>query len=354
MKKILLAPLNWGLGHASRCIPIIEHLQRSGVEVWIGSDGDSLELLRAEFPDLPFVQFPSYNIRYRSRKMVLGLLVQAPNMLWAIWAEHRFLRRLQQKERFDAVISDNRYGCWLKAAPSVIISHQLRVQSENKLAASFANRMLSVFLRRFDHIWVPDIATRPNLSGALSGWKAKPGQKSYIGILSRMQVSESPSPEYDVAVVLSGPEPQRSILEEQILAQALHLGQRMIIVQGKTHAKKHYYATEQIELVSYLTSEELNRVMLSSNIIVCRSGYSSVMDLAALGKKAVLIPTPGQTEQEYILKNLRKQGWLYGVEQDTLELEEALRMASECPGIPPEHFDPGQMELFIDNWLKTS
>jgi UDP:flavonoid glycosyltransferase YjiC (YdhE family) len=323
--KTLIAALNWGLGHATRCIPLIRELEAQGVPLVLASDGEALHLWRAEFPHLDVLVLPSYGIRYRSANMVRNMAAQLPRILWAIRAEHKTIGRWVQEHGIQRIISDNRYGCFHPKVHSVLLTHQLHLRVNTPWIQQVANGLLRLALRPFDEIWVPDIEGAGQLAGDLAHPPVSHPPVRYIGLLSRMNPATEPVEEdYDVAIVLSGPEPQRTILEQRLTEQAVALPYKCIVVQGKTQKKHHHYETDHVEVVSYLTSEALNEVLLRSRVVVCRSGYSSLMDLAVLGKKALLIPTPGQTEQEYLAEQLAQNPRFRVQRQDQLDLESAL------------------------------
>ncbi len=349
MKRILVAPLNWGLGHVTRCIPVIQELERMGAEVFLASDGVALHLLQAEFPHLPVFELPSYRIRYDSPNMVWNIGKQLPRILWAIRSEYQETARLVRMYNIKGVISDNRYGCYHRVANSVLLTHQLHLRVPGMSAV--VNRLLPVAFANFKSIWVPDVADSPGLSGDLShGEPVTHSDVRYMGVLTRMQAYEYDL-EYDVAVVLSGPEPQRTILEQRLLEQAMFMPHKFIFVQGKTQAKTHHFAAENVEMVSYLTSRELNNVLMASKVVVSRSGYSSIMDLAGLGKKAVLIPTPGQTEQEYLADFLTQQNLFVSQHQDALDLDGGIRQLSRTSGLRQGTFPTTTFHAVLQEWL---
>ncbi|HNL37556.1 MAG TPA: glycosyltransferase [Saprospiraceae bacterium] len=353
MKRILVAPLNWGLGHASRCIPLIKTLHQLGAEVILASDGAALQLLRAEFPDMPSFALPSYRIHYRTANMVWNIAQQLPRILYAIRAEHQTTARLVREHGINGIISDNRYGCFSSKASSVMLTHQLKLRVPGPRALEWSvNALLGKALARFDAVWVPDYEGAQNLSGELAH-TADPVHRrlSFIGPLTRMRHAEREQ-EYDVAVVLSGPEPQRTILEQRLMEQALGLPHRFIFIQGKTKSRKHHYAADNVEVVSYLTSRELNDALSASEVIVCRSGYSSIMDLAALGKKAILIPTPGQTEQEYLAEFFSTRNIYLIQSQEKINLEAGLEQVGATTGLHFSLFPPAaSYEAQLQAWL---
>lgn len=328
-----------------------------GAEVLLASDGGALRLLKAEFPHLRAFQLPSYRIRYDSPNMVRNIAWQLPRIFYAVRAEQWATERLVSEHKIEGIISDNRYGCFSRKASSVLLTHQLHLRVPNAFLEWSANRILRNAFSKFDSIWAPDIAGSPNLSGELSHGEPQVHDNTlFIGPLSRMApgspATQSDNAEYDVAVVLSGPEPQRTYLEQRLLEQAMLLPQRFIFIQGKTKAKEHYYAAENVEVVSYLTSQELNEVLLASEIMICRSGYSSIMDLAALGKKALLIPTPGQTEQEYLADYFAQQNTFLVQKQDEIDLESGLERVAETTGFQPGQFETEAFLPCLEQWLQ--
>ncbi len=353
-KRILVAPLNWGLGHASRCVPIVRFLEkRADAEPILASDGEALELLRAEFPSLETVELPSYNIRYPSQNMTWNMARLGPSIVEAVRREHRFLAENAAALGLAGVISDNRYGLFSPAVPSVILTHQLHLKIPFWPLERAANWLLKKALARFSQVWVPDLEGEPNLSGSLAHGPKRHKNVRFLGVLSRMSPKTGLEIEHDVAVILSGPEPQRTILEGKILEQALALeGQKWIVVEGKTARRSHHFLTENIEITSFLTAEELNDLILRSRLVVCRSGYSSLMDLAVLGRPAFLVPTPGQTEQEYLAERFLREGVFFSQPQNALDLKAALEAVPRFSGLDSSLFSADFFEKTVGDWVE--
>lgn len=332
-KKILVCILNWGLGHATRCIPILQELQRQGAEVSLASDGRALQLLEKEFPALPIYSLPAYDISYRTGNMFLNIAPQLPKIYKAIRAENIEIKRLVKEQKFDIILSDNRFGCYHSEVKSVFMTHQLRIKMPFLFLEKIIESLNKYWIKKFDTCWVPDTENELNLSGDLSH-NIKGIKVSYLGWLSRMHPLNPPIDiKYDALILLSGPEPQRTYLETLLLQQALELDERILVIQGKTEKTSHQFLNEKIEIISYLTTQDLNQAMAASKVIISRSGYSTLMDLAALGKKAILIPTPGQTEQEYLASIFYKKKIFYTASQKNFDLKKALSEVNNFSGI---------------------
>lgn len=348
-KKILVAPLNWGLGHATRCIPIIKELSDQGASVFLASDGRALDLLRKEFPGLPVFKLPEYGIAYTSKSIILNVLMVLPKLVWAVFKEHKIVREITTEHHIDGIISDNRLGCFSKKIPSIFITHQINLIIPSAILQWFSRQLNYFFIRKYDECWVPDVPNSPNLSGILShGTPIK--AVTYIGALSRLERRQMDK-KFDVIVVLSGPEPQRTNLEKAVLEQAGLLPYQFMIVQGKTETNEQFMVGKNIQVKSSLTSAALNKAILSSDLYIGRTGYSSIMDLAKLNKPALLIPTPGQTEQEYLGHLFSKNGVFHIQSQDELNLEIGIPIALQKGHIQGHYFAEEKMKQTIRSFL---
>lgn len=317
-KKILIAPLDWGLGHASRCIPIIKHLLKKGCEVIIAADGEQLSLLKKEFPGLRSVPLKGYSVNYSRYKRWFGvkILWQIPKIMLSMRREHIWMKNIISEYGIDLVISDNRYGLYTKKIPCVFITHQLTIQAPFKWLRHLIQKINYRHISKFTACWVPDFEGEKNIAGALSHPQIMPPViVKYLGPLSRFNSAESVSIVYKYLFVLSGPEPQRSILEEKVLKIAALMNEKILIVRGKPEEHTTHAVPANCIINNHLATEEMQTAFLQSEFIISRSGYTTVMELLSLGKKSVLIPTPGQTEQEYLGKRLMLQHWCYCCEQ---------------------------------------
>ncbi len=319
--KILIAPLNWGLGHASRCIPLIQQWLNEGHEVVLGGDGDSLLLLRRHFPQLRFCPLASLRLQYsKSNSQVWAIARSIPHIIaWAI-KDHIMLRALLQAEIFDRIISDNRFGFYSKKVESIYLTHQLHIRLPNgwRWAESIATRLHARVYARYNKVWVPDRNGGENsLAGELSILSDREiksyhldSKIEYIGPLSRFSNQRreiTPTEIYHTVCILSGLEPQRSLLEQELIKRYQDSKERVLIIRGVIGTPNMRITHRQISIIPTLNDKELAQVLLHATHIVARSGYSTIMDFEALGvlHKAELIPTPGQPEQEYLAQKYR-------------------------------------------------
>jgi len=335
--NILVCPLDWGIGHATRCVPIIKELLNQDVNVLIGASGRSQAFLKTEFPDLTHIGFTSYRISYsRSQKgLVLKMVLQIPSLLKSIRREHKILEDIIIQYKIDGVISDNRYGLYSNKVPSVFMTHQVFIKTPPRL--NFLQPILlkinKRYISKYKECWIPDLSGKPNLSGELSHKKGLPERYYFIGPLSRFSKEEKTDGyKLKVLVILSGPEPQRSIFEERIIKELKDLEFTSAMVCGKPEEEIKKTKTGNCDVYPHLSSSKLLGLIQNSEIVITRSGYSTIMDLAVLGKKAILIPTPGQTEQEYLGQYFSDQGIFPSFSQKEFTITKALDVIPNFTG----------------------
>lgn len=343
---VLACPLDWGLGHASRMVPVIRQMIHAGYHVILAGNGNSLALLQAEFPTLDYVPLPSMIVRYsRGSIQVFKILTQIPRMLSTIRKEHRHLRRLTALHSIDILISDNRYGLYNQNIHTILITHQI-----SPILPAWIRILeypLYVFIRmlvsKFDECWIPDYASdNHNLTGDLSHRFHVPVNAKFIGLLSRFAGKSDdslpqPNNNYDLVVILSGPEPQKSMLCDLIIGQLQRITLKTLVVCGFSQPPELSSSQQKyITCVSHMPTDQLFKVLLHADAIICRPGYSGIMDLVALKKPAILIPTPGQPEQEYLAKYIAQREFFVVCKQKNFNLKIALEAYKEksrlaCP-----------------------
>jgi len=340
-KNILVCPLDWGIGHASRCVPIIRTLRDKGAHVIMGSGGRTAAFLKFEFPELEHIPFPGYSISYpKNGSMAIHMLWNSPYLLRAISEEHRMLDSVISTYDIDAVISDNSFGLWSERVPCVYMTHQVMIKAPK--AFSFLEPALYRFHRKiiqhYSECWIPDLAGPDKLSGDL-GHKKETGIPTYfIGAQSRFDPSRGKGMEkrYEIMAIISGPEPQRSIFEKILLSQLRETNMKAIVVLGKPEIHSQQRTDGNIEIFAHMDTLDMQKALLSSDLIISRPGYSSIMDLAVLGKKAVFVPTPGQTEQEYLADYHMKKKHCYSVSQKAFDINSILETAEKYTGLRTE------------------
>ncbi|MCZ8286244.1 MAG: glycosyltransferase, partial [Bacteroidia bacterium] len=293
--------MDWGLGHATRCVPLIRQLMKDNSLI-LGITPGTAPVLKAEFPDLKTVAIEPYNIRYsKSLPLLLKLLSDAPRIAAVIKKEQEQLNIMVQEHGIDLVISDNRLGLYHEKVESIYMTHQLRIKAG--MWSAVANRIHRRYMQTFDKVWVPDFEDREQaLAGELS---ENPGldHVQYIGPLSRLNPETKKSSSIDYLVLLSGVEPQRSMLEEALCLAFRHTKKKVVFVRGSKTAPP-MSLPENISVVTFADAAQLSQLIADAETIICRSGYSSLMDLYHFQKKQmVLVPTPGQSEQEYLAQH---------------------------------------------------
>jgi hypothetical protein len=338
--RVLVAPLDWGLGHATRCIPLIRELLTQGAEVWLAGEEAQEHLLKTEFPQIPWLSLRGYRIKYArtQRGLVWKMISQGPKMRRAIQYEHRWLKKMMARYAFDAVISDNRYGLSNKATHSVFITHQLHIKSRGGAwVEKIFQRRNYRFIANYIECWVPDNEGRNQLAGELSHPKLMPPVPvKYIGWLSRFEQQPAEEKAGWLLIMLSGPEPQRTLLENNILNEIAHYPGQATIVRGLPGHLSIIPSTNMIRFYNHLSAAELEPLLQEAEFLIGRSGYSTVMDAMILKKKCIFIPTPGQTEQEYLGNYLMGRQIAISIPQNEFSLQAALNKARQFPFRLPE------------------
>ena len=318
-KKVLVGPLDWGLGHITRTIPIIEKLIERGHDVHTCGNEIAKKLYTEVFPNLTHKTILGYNPKYSSRNTQGWAMVrQSPKFFSIIKKEEKVANDLVEKFNYDIIISDNRFGLKSKKTTNIFICHQTDIMGP-KLLKPILRKINRNYINQFDFCWIPDTNQKINLSGNLSSFTNNKCFK--IGPLSRFSKHKRKSVpnKYKFTAVLSGPEPQRSILESKIVNLFHQLPSECAIIRGKPLSKNH--KKHNIDFFAHLNTDKFLDTINNSEIILCRSGYSNIMDFSALGKKVIFIPTPGQTEQEYLANYHSEISKVTSIRQSDISLE---------------------------------
>lgn len=352
--RVLVAPLDWGLGHATRCIPIINVLKEHNTEVIIAAEGPVAILLQNEYPGIVILPLKGYKINYSRNKMFffLKMLVQFPSVIAAVYAEKRWLKKTVARYKIGAVISDNRFGLHLSNTPCVYVTHQLFIETGNHLFNMIAQRIHYHFINKFNECWIPDSEAVQNLAGKLSHPATLPGiPVKYLGTLSRFKKIDSVI-KYDLLIMLSGPEPQRSLFEDLLMGQLKYYEGTVVLVRGLPGTvNKLYSENNNLIIHDHLPADKLNELIQQSGNIIARCGYSTVMDLVTLKHKAILVPTPGQTEQEYLAAYLMEKKLYFTCSQENFLLQQALDDAGDLDFTLTDEIKEIQKEVIVE-WIR--
>ncbi|OIR07560.1 UDP-N-acetylglucosamine transferase [mine drainage metagenome] len=322
------------MGHATRCVPVIHALLFYEYKVLIAATPQQKIFFEKEFPTIVCIDLKGYGITYSKRRWLFPfrVMLQMPKIFSVINYEHKWLQKIIDEYKIDLVISDNRYGLYSKKIPCIFITHQLKIKSAFRWVEKLLQLNNYRHIEKFDYCWIPDTNTKNNLSGELSHPKKLPNiPVHYIDLLSRFEKNISATIKYDYCIVLSGPEPQRTILENKILKDIHQLKDKILLVRGLPANKEDLPSTENVEIKNHLPGMQLQQAFQQSEYIISRSGYTTVMEVLSLSKKSILIATPGQTEQEYLSKILLEQNLCYCISQKNFNIVTAIQQAKKFP-----------------------
>jgi predicted glycosyltransferase len=346
-KHLLFAVLDWGLGHATRSLPLIDILIQQGYRITLASCPRVLDFLHSHYPQTGLLELPSYNVQYRWNNMAMNIAMKAPDLIQALKEERSIIREQHSKTPFDAIISDARYGCFMPNLPSFFITHQVHIKARKKLTDTMANKVHRQWMKNFDEIWVPDVAELPGIGGELSH-AAMQQQRFYLGPTSRFQtaVQKEESPSYDWLFLLSGPEPARSQLEQRLLYLAQsYPKQKFVMIRAHDADRSDSSPADHVHIMDYTNSDHLESLARQSKQLLCRSGYSTLMDLSAWQTPAVLVPTPGQPEQLYLADHIsRHYHWPISMQSELDDLPSFEAMQDARP-LPPANQKENQRVL---------
>lgn len=356
-KRILIAPLNWGLGHATRCIPIVAQLLQMKHQVFAVLTPVQQVVFEEHFGNkIGYVKLNEAAVHYKY-SFAVSMVLQMPRFISQRRYEEQLAGQLIEKIKPDLIISDNRFGFRSFDVPSVIISHQLQLRAG--LLSFVANKINHSLMNRFDAVWVPDYEKAPGLTGVLSHGK-KPGVPvHYLSALSRLkpEAAKTESFKYDLLLLLSGPEPQRTLFEEKLLEVIVRSELKVAVVRGLPEEQNDLnkqQSSNEFVWFNHLKTDKLNELIAQSKNIICRSGYSTLMDLVVLNRTAILVPTPGQTEQAYLAKHFEIQFGFATLKQNQLKKLPQLLKTQDIKKVEfrLEKTDFTPLEVLIEKLIK--
>lgn len=340
--KVLVAPLDWGLGHATRCIPVIKEFLRQGAEVELAVVKSNARLLRDVFPDLRQRLAPSYNVVYPKRgyNMGLWLIKNGIHLNSVARFEHRYAEEMVNRYHYDVIFSDNRFGFYSKKAKSIYMTHQRRIAFPAAVSyfEPLGQTWHATLMKQFEEIWVPDYEMVPGLAGSMSHVRRSPRPVKFVGPLSRFSEMEfdaqpAATPKYKFVAVVSGVEPARSRFEQKLKQAFLSIPGNHVIIQGRPSVGMKSWTEGNIQFYSHLPSEKFAEVVRDGEWLVSRGGYSTIMDMAYLGSKCIFVPTPGQYEQGILAENLSYAGYANCLRERALNARNLLTLIEKRPKV---------------------
>jgi UDP-N-acetylglucosamine:LPS N-acetylglucosamine transferase len=354
--KVFYAVLDMGLGHATRSLPIIREFINRKWKIRIGSSGRSLAFLKRELPDLQFIETPGYRLSYSHGRFLLPkLLFQIPKLFYRVKKEWRVCSRVVEEFSPDIIMSDHCYGMYHDKIPCYFLSHQIyfAVPPFVQMFSPFVSRFNFAYHRQYQKVLIPDEPDngRGLLSGELSRLPHSNHRYSRIGILSSIS-KRKVQEQLDLLVSISGPEPQRSIFEKIVLEQIQELPGKKIVVLGKSEENKLLLDQENLKVYTHLPRHDMEMLFNKATLIVTRPGYSTLMELVELGQKALLVPTPGQTEQEYLAAYMLERKWFYSVRQDHINLSKDIDIAKNFNGLAKPGATQQSVSYLFNNVLE--
>ena len=338
--NILICPLEWGLGHAARMIPMAVKLRELDFNVIIGTGKEHQALYRTEIPGIDCIDFPGFKPGYsKYLPQYFSLFLKIPWLIYHIVSEHGRLKSIIRENDIDVVISDNRFGLWNRNIKTIYITHQLRIPFPKafRLFEFIGITLHRAVIRKYSFCFIPDLPGDMNLTGRLSHGIKLPGNAMYIGILSRFEgiistPGDSPVSGEHNTVILSGPEPQRTLLKQKLTGMLKNRHPKSVLLGGRPDIDSTGTESENIMYYNHLPAAVMRQIIAESKVIITRSGYTAIMELISLNRTALLIPTPGQTEQEYLAGYLREKGWFTSVLQKDLKEEIPEVITQTAPG----------------------
>ena len=336
IKKVLICPLDWGLGHATRVIPIVEHYLEKGDQVILGGNGSSIQFLQKRFPNLTCEFVPGYGVVYSKRiGFAVKMLLSLPTIYSGIKKEEKQVAWLHEQYGFDLIISDNRFGVHASGVQSLFMTHQLNIKFPYFESIIF--KVQRQLIEQFDACLVPDFSSKEKLAGSLS--ELKVGQELnvplyYLGALSRFYRTEfkKRTIKYPFVAVISGPEPHKSALTNLLISSFSSGADKLAIITYDFDVKR--IIPDHIKLFQDCNDEQFLTIISESETMISRSGYSTLMDMIFLNKKVFFIPTPGQTEQLYLAKYAATKGWANWCLQEDFSLSKIKSIGEGFPTAP--------------------
>ncbi|WP_297945720.1 glycosyltransferase [uncultured Fibrobacter sp.] len=326
--KVLVAPLDWGLGHATRCAPVVREFLEKGCDVELAVTRGNAAILREMFPDVRQRLAPSYNIVYPKHgyNMAFWLLKNSAHLRAVMRAEHHYAEEMVERHGYDILVSDNRFAFRSRKAKSVYMTHQCRIAFPKMLRMfeAFGAAWHASVMSRFDEVWVPDVPEFPGYAGSLSHVERCPRPLKFVGPLSRfamLPLTQSTEKDLNIVAVVSGVEPARSRFASRLSSVLPQIPGKHVVILGKPASSLKTWTAGNVTFYNHLPTQEFADVISRAGWVISRGGYSTVMDMAVLGAKCIFVPTPGQYEQVVLAADLSAAGFAVSIEEGSLSVD---------------------------------
>jgi uncharacterized protein (TIGR00661 family) len=326
--KALVAPLDWGLGHATRCAPVVREFLEKGCDVELAVTRGNAAILREMFPDVRQRLAPSYNIVYPKHgyNMAFWLLKNSAHLRAVMSAEHHYAEEMVERHGYDILVSDNRFAFRSRKAKSVYMTHQCRIAFPKmfRMFEAFGAAWHASVMSRFDEVWVPDVPEFPGYAGKLSHVDSCPRPLKFVGPLSRfsmLPLTQSTEKDLGIVAVVSGVEPARSRFESRLRSVLSQIPGKHVVLLGKPASSQKSWTEGNVTFYNHLPTQEFADVISRAGWVISRGGYSTVMDMAVLGAKCIFVPTPGQYEQVVLAADLSAAGFAVSIEEGSLSVD---------------------------------
>ena len=296
-QNILFSALNWGYGHVMRSLVLLKKLVKQGNKLYVVGTDEQITLFKTEGLEASYIHQEGYPFQFGGNgNFSLDLFKNLSALKQHFVREQKNVEQLCADFAIDLVIADQSLGVFSRKVPSILITHQLNLPLSwwEKPAQAFYNKQL----KNFQQIWIPDQAPPNNLAGRLSETNRK--NVTYIGWLSRFTEIPKVDKQFDVGVLVTGPQPYAQQFFEEMCKRFENSPEKVFIIYNGTNLRTH----KNIVIFQHQATAEMAELLCSAKLLITRSGYSTLMDLYALGIRNVeLHATPGQAEQLYLKKN---------------------------------------------------
>ncbi|MEK6968538.1 MAG: glycosyltransferase [Nanoarchaeota archaeon] len=340
---------NYGLGHATRMLPVIMKLIEQGEKVTIVAKGNSLLMLKNELGDASNYELMQYEVPLKFSDKGFSMfetLKAGPSFISLISSQKKWLENFSAKEKIDRVIADGEIGYHLKNKKSFFVNNQLRLLP-GSLLGDGTELLTDVFSKGFEKVIVPD-DENGTLGGLLTSKTRFYDKKrlAYVGILSSIR-KKNVVRNVDYFISISGPGISKEVFTRQVMEQLHLLKGKVVVALGRPDLKE-IASKGNAKIYPYLNRKQQESFLNKAKLVISRSGYTTMMELAEIDKKAFFIPTLNHPEQEYLAKFQKNSGRFHYSKQDSFNFKEDIDEAKQYPGFKNVPKTKKSVEKFLE------